>query len=128
MEEDNGVQFYSHHARELKHTQQHKIDQFLSYNKIQYSPEDKCFYCLPLTEINYNKRTYTLKHDKELGFTCNCQGYQSKLRRYRQDPKAGLPGCSHVGALYEHFSRTFRTRREENVYAGIQLVLPEVSV
>jgi hypothetical protein len=58
-------------------------------------------------EINYERGFYCdirdgklyAGRDKELGFCCSCQGYQSKLKAYRLDPTLPAHSCSHVGAL-----------------------------
>lgn len=95
------VQFYSHHAQELKHTQQHKISKFLEHDCIAYDNIDKVFVCKPIP--GYNSRTYLL-HNKTVdrSFCCNCQGFMSSLK------KTGKGSCSHVGALYEHLARVHK--------------------
>lgn len=108
------VQYYSHHAKECRNSQQHKIDKFLEHHCIQYDQEKKVYYCLPIE--GYNKTTYTIrKKDGEL--VCDCQYCQTKLR------KGEDAMCSHIGALYEFWARGHKQRKEENVYAGIQMVL-----
>lgn len=121
------VQFYSHHAKELKYSQQQKIKKFLEYDCIKYDSIKKEYLCLPIP--GYNTRTYTLKWNKELKeFECNCQGFQTKMKKYLLDPiTAPKPSCSHIGALYEHFAVLHKQRRETNAYLGLQLTLAEVS-
>lgn len=121
MNGDNGVQYYSTHAKECTHHQQDKVRQLLKYNKIKYDQINKCFLCEPLTEINYNVTTYRLEHSKELDdFECDCQGFQQKLRAWRANPEASpKPRCAHQAALYETFSKMHRYRREQNVMQGI---------
>lgn len=92
------VQYYSHHAQELKHTQQHKIDKFLEHGCIVYDNVEKCFKCLPIP--GYNSRTYVLLNKTvDKSFICTCQGFVTALK------KNGKGSCSHVGALYEFLKR-----------------------
>jgi len=94
----NNVQWYSHHAQELKFSQQHKVINFLEHNCIQYDSIEKVFYCLPIPD--YNSRTYLL-HNKTVdkSFMCNCQGF---LKSFKEK---GRGTCSHVGALYEFLAK-----------------------
>lgn len=98
------VQYYSHHAQELKQTQQNKINKFLEFDCIAYDNIDKVFYCKPIE--GYNTRTYTL-HNKTIdkSFCCNCQGFMTSLK------KTGKGSCSHVGALYEWLARKHQRGR-----------------
>jgi hypothetical protein len=110
MPKPKEVQYYSHHAKELKRSQQNKIDKFLEHGCIQYDRENKRYECRPLK--GYNTRTYILERCKKFGFECSCQGFQSKLKKYNQNPfQNPEPSCSHVGALYEHFARKNRKRK-----------------
>jgi len=88
----SNVQYYCHHIKELKYSQQHKVKKFLENDCIKYS--DGVFFCEPLE--GYNTRTYTIvKNDSfPCGFECNCQGFQQKVRR------GEYATCSHVGAVY----------------------------
>lgn len=81
----------------LKHTQQEKVEKLITLGCIEYDSARKCFICKPIE--GYNKRTRVLERDKELGFICSCQGYQTKLKAYKLDPSLPAPSCSHVGAL-----------------------------
>lgn len=90
------VQFYSQHANELKYSQQHKIQKFLENDCIVYSGEG-VFFCKPIK--GYNKRTYVMLKGVDGGFVCDCQGFQTSLK------KTGRGSCSHIGALYESFAR-----------------------
>lgn len=92
------VQFYSHHAQELKQSQQHKIEKFLEHDCIKYDSLEKVFYCGPIP--GYNSRTYLI-HNKTVdkSFCCTCQGFITQLK------KTGHGSCSHIGALYETLKR-----------------------
>ena len=81
----------------LKHSQKEKVEKLISLKCIEYDSEAKRFICKPIE--GYNVRTRVFERDKELGFCCSCQGYQSKLKAYRLDPALPVPSCSHVGAL-----------------------------
>ena len=105
----NTVQFYSHHAQELKRTQKDKIRKLIEFGCIEYDANEKHYICKPIK--GYNTRTYKLVTSKEFGFVCNCQGFNAKLRKYRESPLgAPKPSCSHIGALYEHFALTNKKR------------------
>jgi len=98
------VQYYSHHAQELKQTQQNKINKFLEFDCIAYDNIDKVFVCKPIP--GYNSRTYTLTNKTiDRSFICNCQGFLTSLR------KTGKGSCSHVGALHEWFSLNNKKRK-----------------
>lgn len=119
MTQKEEVQFYSHHAKELKYPQQYKIMKLLEHNCIQYDPLLKQWFCNPIP--GYNSSRYAFTQSKELGqFECDCQGFQKMLRAYRLDPQgAPRPNCSHVGALYETFSLMHRRRKELlNTFGG----------
>jgi len=95
--EFKSVQYYSHHAQELKQTQKHKINKFLEFKCIVYDNINKVYLCKNIP--GYNSRTYTL-HNKTVdkSFCCNCQGFLATLK------KTGRGTCSHVGALHEYFA------------------------
>ena len=119
MNGDNGVQLYSHHAKECLHSQQHKIDKFLEHGCIRYDDKEKVYHCLPIE--GYNKTIYTIK--KEGGeLVCDCQYCTTKIK------KGEDPMCSHIGALYEFWARGHKARLDERVSMGLQMVLSEVSV
>lgn len=88
MNGDNGVQLYSAHARELRHTQQHKVMKFVEYGCVEYDRENRVFLCKPIE--GYNSTTYEIRNSKEFEWECNCQGFQSAKRRYE---KTRMPGC-----------------------------------
>lgn len=90
------VQFYSHHAKDLKYTQRNKVLKFLENQCIEYVG-DNVFICKPIS--GYNKRTYTLVKESTGEFSCNCQFYVMNRR------KGETVFCSHLGALYEFFSK-----------------------
>lgn len=101
----NEVQFYSRHAKELKYSQRHKSLKFLKHGCIKYEKEKQAFLCLPLE--GYNSTTYEMVRSKEFGFECDCQGFQTKLKKFKEG--SGIkPTCSHIGALYEYFARSNR--------------------
>jgi hypothetical protein len=110
--------FYSHHAQELEGSTGEKIRRLVEEQRIEYSSEDKCFYIHPIE--GYNTRTYTVKADKEFGHRCNCQGFVTRERKFREAPETQKPpGCSHVAAVYEYFSRMHRARRDEKVKQAV---------
>jgi len=93
----NDIQYYEESKTYcgLTQPQQKKAQLFLK--NIEYDADNKHFICKPIK--GYNVRTRTFKRSKELGFLCSCQGFQSKLKKYRIDPEAPAPYCSHIGAL-----------------------------
>lgn len=86
------VQYYSHHAKKLEHSQVHKAKKFIEHHCIEYNKETKCFYCKPIE--GYNKRTYTIERNPEMpdNFECNCQYFQKNKSI-----------CSHILALLFYF-------------------------
>ncbi len=96
MEFPRAVQFYSAHAKALLQSQKHKVRKFLEHRCIEYAGEGK-FICKPIE--GYNKTTYELVKNEAGEFTCNCQHYTLK-RQHGEEA-----WCSHLGALYEFFSR-----------------------
>jgi hypothetical protein len=125
----DNVQYWSKHAKALKHTQAHKAQQFIDYDCIRYVGDDTefsskyTFICLPLNPweeiqligedqkvrtfpkkafpIYYNNNVYKIYKNDEGVFECNCQGWQTKAKR----GEIGTDGChcSHVLALFFAF-------------------------
>jgi hypothetical protein len=116
----NPVQYYSHHAKELKHSQKDKIRKFIENDCIEYEG-DNVFLCHPIP--GYNSTTYRMTSIGHGEFECDCQGYQTRKKAYERGAEQTRPSCSHIGALFEHFARFHKARREERVFAGLQLVL-----
>lgn len=112
VEDPKDVQFYSAHARELKRTQQEKILKFIEHRCIEYSPEMKCFLCHPIP--GYNVTTYTVKREGK-GFSCNCQGYQTKLKRGEE------ASCSHIGATFEFLKRAHLSLVQEKIQSALTM-------
>ena len=128
MKPKNNVQFYSHHARELKHTQKHKVRKLLEHNCITYDMATHTFLCQPIP--GYNRRQEPFRFYKEtLGgrtvFLCPCQWCQKMLKEWHEEQDARgfdpdwLPSCSHCGALYELLCEMNRLRREAKVYVAM---------
>lgn len=112
--------FYSHHAQELEGSVGDKIRKLVDGDLIEYKKEEKCFLIHPIK--GYNTRTYTIAADKEFGHRCNCQAFVSREKKFREEggqTSANPPGCAHVAALYEYFSRMHRVRRQENVRQAV---------
>lgn len=135
VEEDDTVQCWSHHAKELKKTQVQKALKFLEYDLIRYIGYDSefdskyTFVVLPLNteefcevEINgvkqtfvkqpypydYNKTPYKIFKNSEGIFVCNCQGWDAKTKRGQMNTDGC--NCSHVLSLFikfklKHFKR-----------------------
>jgi hypothetical protein len=93
----NNVQYYCHHARELKHTQVNKALKFIEADCIKYAG-DGLFACEPLA--GYNTRTYTMKKSERYfdTFECNCQGWITKEKH--DGIVEGSANCSHILSLY----------------------------
>lgn len=125
---EHELPFYSAHARELQGSTGAKIKAILAQNAIEYVREEgnNHFICKPIKAPNgeaYNSTTYILKSHKAFGFSCSCQGWQSKLRKHMADPiNMPAPGCSHVAALYEHLKRQHLSVVREKVYGGVQTI------
>ena len=103
----SNVQLYSHTARELKQTQQHKILKFIEHNCIEYDQTKKVFICKHID--GYNKTDYTLS---KVGgeWTCDCQHYVTAKKHGEENPY-----CSHIGAVLESLKRKHNRRREEAI-------------
>lgn len=95
-ENPNDVQYYSEHARMLLHSQQNKIAKFIAGRCIQYAGAG-AYICLPLK--GYNTRVYRMIKDDDSHWTCTCQAFN----RYKDENPDYM--CSHIGTLYEYFSR-----------------------
>lgn len=114
------VQYWCKHTKTLKKSQISKSKKFIKYNCLHYIGYDSefnsssTFVCLPLNtaekvEVNgkillkipypqdYNFSVYKMYKDENGDFCCNCQGFQTKLKR------GETPTCSHTGALYMAF-------------------------
>lgn len=100
--------FYSEHAKELQGSVGDKIEAIIAQGALAYDQQEKCFYCRPIRQLNgkpYNSTTYEIHRHPAYAWSCNCQGWRTKLRKHLQDPNAPAPGCSHIAALYESFAR-----------------------
>lgn len=119
--------FYSHHAQELEGSVGAKIRILVETDKIEYvktvgHPGEENYaagYWLIHNIPGYNTRTYTVKGDREFGFTCNCQAWVSRNKRFATDPAAGTPTCAHVGAVYEFLARMNRVKKQEKVKTAL---------
>jgi hypothetical protein len=96
------VQYYDHHLKEMKHSQQHKAIQFIKNKCIVFDAKKNHYICKKID--GYNTRDYDLTRSGIYYDTmeCNCQGWQMKLKRDQIIP--GKPNCSHIGALYLFFT------------------------
>ncbi|MEW6295936.1 MAG: hypothetical protein AB1467_06670 [Candidatus Diapherotrites archaeon] len=107
------VQYYDHISKKLTMPQMEKAMKFVYLDLIKYNG-DGSFTCKAM--IGYNTRNYTLKKHSEFSWECNCQGWQSKLKKYEHDGSA-WPSCSHVAALYVWFkvrySKDWNAAQEE---------------
>ena len=85
------VQYYDLAHRCLAVPQSYKVRRILEYGCLV--PTEEGWECLPIA--GYNTRTYTItkNHHFECGWECNCQGFQSKVRKGKE------PYCSHINAL-----------------------------
>jgi hypothetical protein len=117
------VQFYCHHAKELKQTQIHKAQQFVDFDCIRYVGDDGefkdkySFVVLPLNtepetkyecrtftkkpfKTDYNHNVYTIAKSQEYKntFACNCQAWIT--RHKKGEIKEEGSNCSHILALY----------------------------
>jgi len=101
--------FVDEYGKEQANVLKRKALLFLTNGCIKYIGEG-WFECAPLE--GYNTRFYNMKkREGKTGnimevFSCNCQGYQKKLK----DGK--MPGCSHTLALSLHFKLQ---KKEEGV-------------
>lgn len=55
--------------------------------------------CKPLK--NYNKTTYLITHAQD-GFNCDCQGFNKKLKEYKEGVSENKPICSHIVGVYQY--------------------------
>ena len=128
MNEQTQLVFYSAHARELVGKTDGKIKAILAQNCLEYVREEgnNHYACKPIKNPDgspYNKHTYELKASKQFGFTCNCQGWQTKYKKHMADPvNSHSPNCSHVAALFEFLKRQHLHIRAEKIYGGFQTV------
>lgn len=126
MDAQTQLVFYSAHARELVGKTDGKIKAILAQGCIEYvrEIENNHFVCKPIMNPDgspYNKHTYILKASKQFGFTCNCQGWQTKYKKHMTDPvHAHSPNCSHVASLFEFLKRQHLDIRQEKIYGGMQ--------
>lgn len=130
------VQYFCHHLKQLKNSQQSKALKFIEFDCIRYVGDmgefrDKySFIVLPLNtkdhviyegvrfnkkpfDVDYNSRVYTIakSYDLEQTFECNCQAYQTKKKK--GELREGEANCSHVGSLYVAFKlRKFNQKKE----------------
>ena len=100
------VQLYSSHARELKHTQRHKVLKFLEANCIVWDTERKVFICRHIEGYNTT--------DHEIGkdggeWTCDCQFFNQGLRLKERRI------CSHIAAVLEWCARRNASIRNTKV-------------
>jgi len=91
--------FVDEYGQKTAKTMMNKAERILERNLIQYDG-DNTFKILPIE--GYNTRTYHLRKIRKKGavteqFECNCQGYQTKIK------KGEKPGCSHTLALALYF-------------------------
>lgn len=93
------IQYYDHLKKELTQPQMKKAIQFVKLGLIEYIGNNT-FLCKKI--LGYNTRDYTLKRHPEFDWECNCQGWQSKKRKYDAE-EAHIPTCSHISALYLYF-------------------------
>ncbi|VVB58112.1 Uncharacterised protein [Candidatus Anstonella stagnisolia] len=126
---ENGIIFYSAHARALCGSTEGKIKAILAQGCIEYDKERKVFLCKPIMQPNgkpYNKTQYEMQRHKILGWSCSCQGWQSKHKKHLEDPiKYPSVGCSHVAALWEHIKRQHIVKRENNVTQALMTMFME---
>lgn len=118
------VQYYCHHTRSLKSSQQKKALTFVEYDCVRYVGgsgefgEKHAFVCLPLNtsdrfvhgltafskipfENDYNTRCYEMFKLPSGQWTCNCQGWESQKARGALNAEG--VNCSHLLALFYCF-------------------------
>jgi hypothetical protein len=123
----NTLLFYSTHARELVGKTDAKIRAILAQGCIEYVREEgnNHFICKPIMNQDgtpYNKTTYEIKSHKVWGWTCTCQGFQSKMKKHMEDPiNNSAPSCSHTIAMWEFIKRWNINRKQEKIYGGMQM-------
>ena len=131
-QDDDVVQHWCKHAKELKKTQLSKAIKFVKHNCIAYIGKDDefdskyCFVCMPLNiedkvmvsgielkkkpfKHNYNFTTYKMYKNENDIWECNCQAWQTKHRKEEDKPDGC--NCSHILALLLYFKlkNTLRT-------------------
>ena len=111
MNNSAALQYYNLYERCLAYPQSYKIRRLLELNRIQPGDELGEWVCLPVP--GYNTRTYTMtpNHHFHCGWECNCQGFQSKVRKGKE------PHCSHINALRIH-------QESAVAYGQMELSLP----
>lgn len=120
------VQYWSIHAKALKHSQVHKASIFTEQDLIRYVGDDPefnskyTFICLPLntkdhTEVtgtsggtrtfnknqymcDYNWNAYKIYKNTEGLWECSCQGWNTRYKRGELQEDGVM--CSHVLALF----------------------------
>lgn len=96
----NDICFWNHWAKELKGSIVSKAKRFYKCKLIAY-----CGFNTWVVEPikDYNTRVYTVTNvrDEEdiRSFSCNCQGFQSKLRKFKLRESTDEPYCSHTVAV-----------------------------
>ena len=83
------IQYYDHLLKELKHSQEYKIQKFLDHDCVVFVGNNT-FEVRPIE--GYNTRTYTVNMGGNEP-TCNCQYCVMERKKGR----SGI--CSHIGAV-----------------------------
>jgi len=96
----NDVCFWDHWTKELKGSIISKAKKFYKLKLVSYVG-DNTWIVEPIKD--YNTRTYEVtnkKDDEDIrSFECNCQGFQSKLRKFKLRQSDEEAYCSHTVAV-----------------------------
>jgi hypothetical protein len=100
------VQFYDAVDKHLVNSQRHKARKLFELDCVEYNSLTKSFICKPIA--GYNHTTYTILRSKFSDrFECDCQGFQTKLKRDGWEEAI----CSHVAAVFLYL-RAMHDRKE----------------
>ena len=104
------VQYYSHHTKQLAHSQVYKAMLFVLNKCIRYDEFEQVYFCDALK--GYNTRNYRVEK-KHKGFECSCQACNKKIREGKYNPEQEeLAACSHILALYYYFKIKHWNKKE----------------
>lgn len=92
------VIYYSSFTKQVKGNVKSKAKKILELGLIEDFSDVDLFYVNPIK--GYNKTKYTISRNG-IGYECNCQGCQSKMRKGEYDPQTEeKAACSHILAIY----------------------------
>lgn len=105
------VIYYSHHAKQVVGNVRDKAKRIVSMNLIEWSSNDKCFYCNPIP--GYNHTRYKIEKIGK-GFECDCQACHNKIKNHLYNPITDTTAaCSHILAVYFYLKIKNWTGRQE---------------